>query len=47
MKIIAIYKCLKCGHNYTGKPGPTICPICNHVYIKWVNYDDIKKKLGN
>jgi len=40
----AEYKCLKCGYQYKGFPGPTQCPKYNHLYIKWLNFEDMKKK---
>ena len=41
---IAEYLCLKCNHKYLDNPGMTTCPVCNHNYIKWLNYDELKKK---
>jgi rubrerythrin len=38
--MLAEFKCLKCGYEYKDKPGPTICPKCSHLYVKWVNYED-------
>lgn len=35
----AEYKCLKCDYEYIDEPGPTICPKCFHLYVKWVNYE--------
>ena len=37
------YKCLKCGYEWSGKPGPTQCLLCNHLYVKWVNYEQWRK----
>ena len=36
----ARYRCLKCNYKYEGEPGPTQCPECKHLYIKWVNYEE-------
>jgi len=36
----ARYQCLKCGHKFKDKPGPTVCPMCYNQYIKWVNYKE-------
>ncbi len=36
----AKYKCCKCHHKYEGEPGPTTCPKCGHIYVKWVNYEE-------
>ena len=44
MKIIAIYKCLKCGVEWGSKPGPTQCPKCQHLYVKWLNYEKLRKE---
>ncbi len=41
---IAKHKCQKCGHEWEGRPGPTKCPKCNHLYITWLNYKDFIKK---
>ena len=46
MKVIAEYKCLKCSFEYKDKPGPTTCPVCGHLYVKWTNYEEVKGKLG-
>ncbi len=40
----AKYKCLKCGYQYKSPPGPTQCPKCNHLYIKWLNFEDMRKQ---
>ena len=41
----AIYRCLNptCGMRYEGPPGPTQCPICRGLYIKWENYEEMRK----
>lgn len=39
----AFYKCLKCGYEWKGKPGPVECPKCYHLYVKWVNYEEWRK----
>ena len=36
----AEYQCLECKYEYISIPGPTQCPICNNLYIKWKNYDE-------
>ncbi len=41
---IADYYCLKCNHRYKDKPGPTQCPKCGHLYVKWLNYGELKKE---
>ena len=39
----AKYKCLNCGFEWGCKPGPTQCPFCHNLYVKWVNYDELRK----
>ncbi len=39
----AEFKCLKCTLNWSSKPGPTQCPKCGHLYVKWVNYEEWKE----
>lgn len=39
----AKYECLKCGYKWEGEPGPCVCPICGHEYVKWVNYKEWRK----
>lgn len=39
--VIGKYKCLSCGHEYEHPVRPTECPICNHLYIKWLNYEEL------
>jgi hypothetical protein len=41
----AEYKCLKCNHQWLDEPGPTQCPICGHLYVKWLNYEDHWKDI--
>lgn len=43
-KMKAEYKCLKCGWKYESNPGPTQCPACHHDYVKWVNYEEMRKE---
>lgn len=36
----AHYRCLGCGLEYWGKPGPQKdCVMCSSVYFKWLNYE--------
>lgn len=42
--IIAEYKCLKCEYKYYGK-GPTQCPKCYNLYVKWINYEELAKNV--
>jgi hypothetical protein len=39
----AIYQCIRCGMRWESKPGPTQCHICYHLYVKWLNYEDMRK----
>jgi len=43
MKALAKFKCLKCFFRWEEQPGPTQCPICRHLYVKWVNYEEMRK----
>ena len=46
MSIKAEYKCLKCGCKWKEVlRGPTQCPMCNHLYVKWVNYQELYKAI--
>ena len=38
------FKCLKCNYKWEDKAGPTRCPVCDHLYIKWENYEKMRKK---
>ena len=42
----AIYRCLRCTQLFTNTPGPIECPVCNHEYIKWINYKEKGKEYG-
>jgi hypothetical protein len=35
----AQYCCLGCGSRFEGWAGPTECPACSHVYVKWLDYE--------
>jgi rubrerythrin len=37
----ALYGCLGCGHRWYQKPGMVTCPLCGHIYVKWMNYDEM------
>ncbi len=43
MANIAEYVCIRCEHYYRSEPGPTQCPECGHLYVKWLNYEQLKK----
>jgi rubrerythrin len=40
----AEHKCLNCEFEWVSSPGPTSCPLCGHLYVKWVNYEEWKKE---
>ena len=40
----AKHKCLRCSYRWESIPGPTQCPICGHLYVKWINYEEMRKK---
>ncbi len=44
MKTLAEFICLKCKYRWKSDPGPTQCPKCNHDYVKWVNYELMRKE---
>ena len=37
----ASYTCLGCGHKFHSEAGPTNCPKCEYVYVKWENYEAV------
>ena len=41
----AEFKCLKCGYEYKDEPGPTVCRRCGHLYVKWLNYNEMERLL--
>jgi len=43
MHVAAEYTCCLCLYMYKGPPGPTTCPHCASVYVKWVNYEEWSK----
>ena len=32
---------------FRNTPGPITCPVCNHNYIKWENYENGNEKTAN
>lgn len=44
MKIIGNFKCLKCNKEFESKIYNVTCIFCNHVYVKWLNYEECKKQ---
>ena len=43
--MLAKFQCLSCGHKWEDKPGPTQCSKCNYLYVKWLNYEEMRKTL--
>ena len=39
--LIGKYKCLKCEFEYEHPVHTTQCPKCGHLYVKWLNYDEL------
>lgn len=39
----AKFKCLKCSCKWKDIPGPTQCPMCGHLYVKWENYEEMRE----
>lgn len=40
---IAKFICLKCKYEWVDFPGPTQCPNCGYLYVKWINYNELRK----
>lgn len=40
------YRCLSkaCGKKYKGKLGPTKCPHCGHIWVKWLSFSTYDEK---
>lgn len=38
----AAYRCLSCGKEWGGWIGPTECPYCGHLYVKWLDYPEAR-----
>jgi hypothetical protein len=40
------FKCQNCLKIFTNKvPGPARCAFCGHVYVDWLNYDEVIASL--
>lgn len=39
----ANFKCLRCDFFWESEPGPTQCPVCGHLYVKWLNYEEMRR----
>ena len=42
LAILAKFCCLACGHEWEQPPKPTKCPKCDHLYVKWLNYEELR-----
>jgi len=42
--MLAKFKCLECDCHWQSYPGPTQCPKCAHLYVKWINYEEMRKE---
>lgn len=40
---ICKFKCLRCNFRWPEKPNPTQCPKCYNLYVKWENYEEMRK----
>jgi hypothetical protein len=40
--MIGKFNCLKCDYVWDSSfLGPQVCPVCAHVYVKWLNYNEL------
>lgn len=45
----AHYRCWSCRYEWQAPPGPQNdgCPRCGHLYMTWLNFDEMKQgKVG-
>lgn len=42
----ARFKCLRCNYLYFSNLGPTQCPKCGNLYVKWENYTEWREKAN-
>lgn len=40
----AKYRCKGCGQEWVGHAGPNPCPTCHHVYVDWLNFEEMFRK---
>ena len=40
----AEFRCRKCQYHWRAKPDPVACPKCEHTYVDWLNYEEMKAK---
>ncbi len=42
----ARFKCQKCDHTWEEEhKGMTQCPRCNHLYVDWLNYEEMRTRI--
>jgi uncharacterized Zn finger protein (UPF0148 family) len=42
----AKYRCCNCKLKFEKEePGYANCPVCDHVYVEWLNYSEFEKKI--
>ncbi len=40
----AHYRCVNCKHEWREKRTPLECQACGHLYVEWVNFNEIKEQ---
>lgn len=43
--IVGEYECLKCHQYYTHFIRQTECPRCGHLWVKWLNYEELNASI--
>ena len=36
----ALYRCMRCGHEWFQLPAQVLCQVCSHDYVEWVNFKE-------
>ena len=39
---IGKFKCSHCEHEFEEEIGPVRCPQCGHIYVTWLNYEELR-----
>lgn len=39
-------QCLACGQRWKAITGPTQCPSCGHLYVKWLDFEEKWEQRG-
>lgn len=47
----AHYECVRCKHKFvvaqgSGHNNPKQCPKCQHLWVKWLDYEELKQRFG-